>query len=135
MMKFDFREPLLVDDSGLYITGAQMQFWLNTPGNEALFKSASPVFIEYYKKCALYNLAYDKSEVTKDCWLVWDDKTDNLAWEFKAKSGVFEEYMAASDFLSDADLDFDDVEIEEPEEIQDTEEDEEDDKEEDLFSE
>jgi hypothetical protein len=86
--KYDYREPLYGED-GLYITAAQMQFFLNRRDGEKLFSSGDPRFMKYYKNCTLYNLVYDMMEEDPDCAkMYWDEKTDSVALAFPMQGEV-----------------------------------------------
>mgnify|MGYP003648117246 FL=1 len=76
----DFRVPIHLDHKDLYITEAQLQFYLN--GVSKSFKAqdilddgqVSKDFIVYYEKCVTYNLIWDLSEIhPKSSKLYWDD--------------------------------------------------------------
>lgn len=98
-----FREPLMMDDSGLYITTAQMSFFLNRQDGQDLFKKADPKFLRYYNNCCLYNLIYDMMEEDSTCaTMYWDPKLQAVAFSFpldgpvaktllEISSGIWEE--------------------------------------------
>lgn len=76
----DFRIPIHLDHEDLYITEAQLQFYLN--GISKSFKvqdilddgNVSKDFMLYYEKCVTYNLIWDLSEShPKSSKLYWDD--------------------------------------------------------------
>ena len=76
----DFRIPIHLDHEDLYITEAQLQFYLN--GIPKSFKvqdilndgKVSKDFMLYYEKCVTYNLIWDLSErYPKSSKLYWDD--------------------------------------------------------------
>lgn len=76
----NFRMPIHLDHDDLYITEAQLQFYLN--GISTSFKvqdilnegKISKDFLSYYEKCAAYNLIWDLSERhPKSSKLYWDD--------------------------------------------------------------
>lgn len=80
---YGFREPLSIDpNSRLYITCAQMQFFLNRPDGYNKFVSASKEFMEYYSECNLYNYFYDKALKDKSIDLYWNHKTESLSFSY-----------------------------------------------------
>lgn len=87
--KYEFREPLLVDEAGLYITAAQMQFFLNRKNGKKKFKAADAEFISYYKNCCLYNLVYDMMEKNESCAkMYWDENNQAVALAFPMRGRV-----------------------------------------------
>ncbi len=87
--KYEFREPLLVEDNGLYITAAQMQFYLNRPRGLQEFEHADEKFMKYYKNCCLYNVVYDMMESDPECArMYWDHKNDSVAVSFSLNGSV-----------------------------------------------
>jgi len=89
MKKFEFREPLTSDSQGLFITVAQMQFFLNRKHGTAQFKEGHPEFIRYYKSCKLYNLIYEMMEEDEECaTMYWDGKAGNIAITFPVQGKV-----------------------------------------------
>ena len=77
--KYHFREPLLTDDNGLYVTAAQMQFFLNRPKGKVLFKTSHYEFLQYYKNCCLYNLVYDMMEKNDEKYIYFEEYHDYQA--------------------------------------------------------
>jgi len=103
--KFSFREPLFADESGLYITAAQMQFFLNRQDGQKKFKAGDKEFLSYYKNCTLYNVVWDMMEYDSTCAkMYWDDKNENVAVSFPIKGDVAE---AISSITDDVDSDED----------------------------
>ena len=85
----DPKDPLLVDDEGLYITLAQMQFWLNRRQGTKLFRTGSHKFLKYYNSCRTYNLISDMLEEDPECAsLYWDDKLGVPVYMFPASGTV-----------------------------------------------
>jgi hypothetical protein len=104
--KYYFREPLMTDEEGLYITGAQMKFFLNRSKGHKYFQLGHPVFLSYYKNCCLYNLVYDLMDVDEYCAkMYWDEKNDCVALAFPTHGRVarrlaqisFDKYMDDED--------------------------------------
>lgn len=92
--KFSFREPLSFDKNGLYITAGQMQFFLNTPGNEQKFSEGSDEFYDYYYKCGVYNLIWDMIEIDDDCaYMYWDEEEAAVAYKFPDNGEVAQELV------------------------------------------
>tara|TARA_R110002051_G_scaffold25414_3_gene62058 strand:+ start:557 stop:940 length:384 start_codon:yes stop_codon:yes gene_type:complete len=76
----NFRIPIHLDHHDLYITEAQLQFYLN--GISKSFKAkdildggqVSKEFLIYYEKCITYNLIWDLSDRhPKSSKMYWDD--------------------------------------------------------------
>jgi hypothetical protein len=87
--KYTFREPLLIDDEGLYITVAQMQFFLNRPRGKKKFSNGEAEFFSYYSNCRMYNLIYDMMDKDVNCAkMYWDPHTDAVALAFPMKGKV-----------------------------------------------
>jgi len=86
---YKFREPLSVDDAGLYITAAQMKFFLNRRKGKEKFNSGDSEFISYYKNCCLYNLVYDMMENNPACAkMYWDQNSKSVAVAFPMRGRV-----------------------------------------------
>jgi len=89
--KYSFREPLLTTDDGLYITAAQMQFFLNRKEGDAQFKEGHPAFMQFYHNCCLYNLVYDMMEDDDSCArMYWDPQNKSVALSFPTNGKVAE---------------------------------------------
>lgn len=87
--KYSFREPLLTNEEGLYITAAQMQFFLNRSSGEKHFKEGHPSFVQYYHNCCLYNLVYDMMEEDSKCAkMYWDSENKCVAVSFSTSGEV-----------------------------------------------
>ena len=85
----EFRVPLLVDSNGLYITEAQMMFWINQKGGEDAYITGDPKFLDYYRNCCLYNVIYDMMEDDPDCaTMYWDEKKQEVAMAFPMEGKV-----------------------------------------------
>ena len=102
----------MAGDAGLYITAAQMQFFLNRRNGEELFKEADPAFMHYYKNCCLYNLVYDMMEEDDECGkMYWDEKSESVALAFPMKGKVAMELATVASYFVEDD---DDEEDEDP---------------------
>jgi hypothetical protein len=87
----EFREPLLEDEEGLYVTVAQMNFFLNRKDGKKKFKAAHPDFLSYYNHCRLYNMIYDMMDKDPKCaTLYWDEKKEAISLSFPIKGKVAE---------------------------------------------
>tara|TARA_Y100001951_G_C11248477_1_gene244892 strand:+ start:253 stop:597 length:345 start_codon:yes stop_codon:yes gene_type:complete len=87
--KFTFREPLFVDEDGLYITAAQMQFFLNRRNGAKKLSRGDAEFFSFYTNCRTYNLIYDMMDKDPDCAkMYWDPHTDAVALSFPMKGEV-----------------------------------------------
>jgi hypothetical protein len=85
----EFRVPLLVDSNGLYITEAQMLFWINQAGGEESYTAGDPKFMEYYKNCCMYNLIYDMMDEDLSCAsMYWDHAKEEVALSFPLEGKV-----------------------------------------------
>ena len=110
--KYEFREPLLVDESGLYITAAQMRFFLNRKNGKKKFKTGDSEFISYYKNCCLYNLVYDMMDLHPGCAkMYWDEANQCVALAFPMRGRVAVALAKVAAFFGDSDgEDFDEDE-------------------------
>jgi len=89
--KYGFREPLFADESGLYITAAQMQFFLNRQDGQKKFKTGDQEFLSYYRNCTLYNVIWDMMDDNDTCAkMYWDEKNGNVAVSFPIRGAVAE---------------------------------------------
>ena len=90
--KYTFRQPLGKDLNGLYITAAQMQFFLNRRNGEKDFLEGDTKFFEYFYKCAVYNIVWDLLEEDPTCaTLFWDDTQETVGIKFPMKGKVIRE--------------------------------------------
>ena len=79
----DYREPLMEDELGLYITIAQMDFFLNRKHGDQMVNQGAPEFMKYYQNCCLYNLVFDMMEEDPECGkMYWDHETESVAMSF-----------------------------------------------------
>jgi hypothetical protein len=85
-----FREPVLLDkESGLYITVAQLEFFLNSREGLKQFKTGDPIFLGYYRNCCLYNLIYDMMEEDPgSADMYWDSAKEEVAFSFPVQGRV-----------------------------------------------
>lgn len=87
----------MVDESGLYITVAQMGLFLNDKGGPEKFRAASHEFLKFYKKCCLYNLVFDMMEANPQCAkMYWDVEAAQVALSFPTDGLVAEALLVAS---------------------------------------
>ena len=87
-----FREPLGRDINGLYITAAQMQFFLNRRGADKKFILGHPEFFEYFYKCAVYNIVWDLLDEDPSCaTLFWDSDEERVGIKFPLNGAVMKE--------------------------------------------
>jgi NAD-dependent DNA ligase len=78
-----YRQPLIIDSKGLYITAAQLTFYLNDKINAKDYESGSANFISYYNNCKVYNYIFDKMIEDSDCaQMYWDPKKESVAISF-----------------------------------------------------
>jgi len=84
-----FREPLLNEPDGTYITKAQMQFFLNRPKGTKKFATKTGSFLEYYNVCRVYNLVSDMMEDDDTCAIMyWDGRRGTVSMAFPASGTV-----------------------------------------------
>tara|TARA_A100001515_G_scaffold111251_1_gene92301 strand:+ start:101 stop:418 length:318 start_codon:yes stop_codon:yes gene_type:complete len=90
--KHTFREPLGQDVNGLYITAAQMQFFLNRRKGTEQFLYGDSAFFEYFYKCAVYNVVWDLMEEDHTCaTLFWDEAAGAVGMKFPLDGKVMRE--------------------------------------------
>lgn len=86
---FGYRQPLIEDEEGLYLTIAQMKFFLNRKDGEKKFEEAHPDFLAYYNQCRLYNMIYDMMDKDSKCaTLYWDEEKEAVSLSFPMKGKV-----------------------------------------------
>ncbi len=94
----------MAEDNGLYITAAQMQFFLNRPKGEDKFSQADEEFIKYYKNCCLYNIVYDMMDDDEGCaTMYWDSTNESVALSFNIHGTVAKELSKFSKISDDDD--------------------------------
>ena len=89
-----FRSPIHLYDDHLYITEAQLRFYMNGLDkpvrlSEILSEGlVSKEFMDYYEKCVAYNLIWDLSQsFPKSSQMYWDDENKEFKITF-TKSGI-----------------------------------------------
>ena len=93
--KHSFREPLGEDLNGLYITAAQMQFFLNRRGADKKFLVGHPEFFEYFYKCAIYNIIWDLvDDDPTSASFFWDEESESIGVKFPPNGVVMQELKA-----------------------------------------
>lgn len=93
--RHSFREPLGRDLNGLYITAAQMQFFLNRRRGNEKFVRGHYDFFEYFYKCAVYNIVWDLLEEDPSCATIfWDAETESIGLKFPQRGIVMEEFKS-----------------------------------------
>jgi len=79
----------MTDEEGLYITGAQMHFFLNRSKGKKYFEFGHSIFLSYYRNCCLYNLVYDLMEKDESlAKMYWDEKNECVAIGFPTNGKV-----------------------------------------------
>ena len=102
----------MMDDAGLYITVAQMQFFLNRRDGEKKFKASDEEFMRYYKNSCLYNLVYDMMEDNPKCAkMYWDLDTGNVSLSFPMKGYVAQALAEVASIFSGYEDDEEDDDI------------------------
>ena len=90
--KHTFRAPLGKDLNGLYITEAQMRFFLNRKKGTEHFLFGDPIFYSYFYKCAVYNVVWDLLDKYPDCaTLFWDEEKGSIGMKFPINGEVMQE--------------------------------------------
>jgi hypothetical protein len=99
--KYEFRQPLVIDKAGLYVTVAQIKFFLNRRNGKKKFSSGDKEFVSYYRNCCLYNMVYDMMNMYPDCaTMYWDTSTNSPALSFPIKGDVALALTKAASVLS-----------------------------------
>jgi len=92
----EFRVPIHLDNINLYITEAQMQFYLN--GISPAFRvrdilnegKVSKDFLIYYEKCIVYNLIWDLAKkYPRSSKMYWDDNFQEIRITYPKNGMVF----------------------------------------------
>ena len=107
LKKHFFREPIGKDLNGLYITAAQMQFFLNRRKGSQQFVEGDPEFFKYFYKCAVYNIIWDLLETDPACaTFFWDDAAGSVGVKFPENGKVMKELKQkkVSYYFSDEEL-------------------------------
>lgn len=78
-----------MDEAGLYVTAAQVQFFLNRRNGKRKRKDSDPEFLKYYRNCCFYNLVYDMMDEDPSCAkMYWDPKSKSIALSFPMRGPV-----------------------------------------------
>jgi len=94
-----FRKPVFVDVEGLYLTQAQLQFFLNRRKGYEHIKKNSPQFKEYFSKCLIYNFVWDLMESDPSvAQLCWDVKSETVVLKFP-HNGIIMRELSRNDLL------------------------------------
>jgi len=108
--KYTFREPLFMDEDGLYITAAQMQFYLNRKDGAKKLGRGDAEFFSFYNNCRLYNLIYDMMDEEPGCAkMYWDEDSGAVALAFPFK-GKIAKILSSIKSMSDEDEEEDEEE-------------------------
>jgi len=95
----NFRKPVFVDMKGLYLTQAQLQFFLNRRRGYDHIKRNSAQFREYFSKCLIYNYVWDLMEADPTVAdLCWDNKSETLVLKFP-HNGIIMDELTRNDLL------------------------------------
>jgi hypothetical protein len=106
--EYEYRQPLMTDEEGLYITIAQMNFFFNRRNGVKKFEKATPEFMTYYNNCRLYNLIYDMMEKDPKCARIyWDAELQSLAISFPIKGKVAKALSKVQSIFDEEDEDDD----------------------------
>ena len=92
----NFRIPIHLDHDDLYITEAQLQFYLNGISDTHKIQDVlndgkvSKEFMRYYEKCVTYNLIWDLSQKhPKSSKLYWDEQHQEFRITYPKDGLVF----------------------------------------------
>ena len=92
----EFRVPIHLDNADLYITEAQMQFYLNRLSPSFKVRDilnegrVSKDFLVYYEKCVVYNLIWDLAErYPRSSKIYWDDNSQEFRITYPKDGMVF----------------------------------------------
>lgn len=121
MQNYEYREPLVWEEDGTYITIAQMQVFLNEDPHKSIGERFNE-WLKYYNLCRMYNMVFDTIEEDPDCgYLYWDTEKEVMSAtypetgllqqkidNFKALS--FEDASTLSDILDSGIEEFDEDE-------------------------
>ena len=95
----DFRKPVYVNVKGLYLTSAQLQFFLNGRRGYEHIQRNSPQFKDYYLKCLIYNFVWDLMESNpRVADLCWDSNSETVVLKFP-HNGIIMEELFKNDLL------------------------------------
>lgn len=83
-----FRDPILIEEeTGLYVTEGQLQFFLNRPNGEVKFEHNVPEYQDWDTMCKIYNLVYDMSEEDPKTGCIYWDAIDQCVAFYFPKNG------------------------------------------------
>jgi len=92
MQNFDYREPLMYEQDGTYVTVGQTQFFINQVP-ELSFAERFDDWVKYYNMCRMYNAVFDAVDEDPDCgYLYWDEKTETVSASYP-KSGSLQQII------------------------------------------
>jgi hypothetical protein len=77
MQDHEYREPLVVEEDGTYITISQMQLFLNEDPSKSLGERFDE-WLKYYNLCRLYNMIFDAIEWDPNCGYIYWDATKEI---------------------------------------------------------
>lgn len=79
MQNYEYREPLVWEEDGTYITIAQMQVFLNEDPEKSIGERFNE-WLKYYNLCRMYNMVYDTIEEDPDSgYLYWDTEKEVMS--------------------------------------------------------
>lgn len=88
-MENGFREPIDMED-GLYITNAQLEFFMNRPNGAEKIDTEDPEFDDYYELCQLYNAVYDANDKDQNSGFVfWNHEKNRISIAFPVKGKLY----------------------------------------------
>jgi hypothetical protein len=103
-----FRIPAIVDEDGLFMTTAQLQFFMNRKNGHKMIKEKSEDFVKYFNQCRIYNLLYELTEEDYNAaQFYWDEENESVGVMFSknGKAAKALEDVALVEF-EDGDEDF-----------------------------
>jgi hypothetical protein len=104
------RDPILIEEeTGLYVTQGQLQFFLNRPNGEIKFEHETIEYQDWDMMCKVYNLVYDMSEEDpKAGCIYWDSVNQCVAFYFPKDGKIhnkLKEYKVDLEFEDDDEYD------------------------------
>lgn len=90
-----YRRPVLFDqDTGTYVTAAQIKFFLNKKNAIKQIKNKASEFSEYIDFCKFYNFFWDITTFDpRQGFMFWDHEAETIAFQFPA-IGKVAKYLA-----------------------------------------
>ena len=88
MTEDSFRQPVMLDGDGGYITKAQIRFFMNRRRGYEKIELLHDDFLTYTEYCKIYNYLWDCSKSNSEVEMVWDEDTESIAFTFPKKGKI-----------------------------------------------